>query len=113
MDRKPMKVTLIETRHVTVNVEDFKSMVQSLTGNNSSLASTPSRPSSSKECGPSYPSLQPQPQPQPQLRTGVVGDSSPNIANDTNLYMVDLDEMLQGLPLMEDLESCTWNAQNK
>ena len=118
MDRKPVKVTLIETRHVKVNVEDFKSMVQSLTGNDLSLASTPSRPSSSKKHGPLSPSLQLQPQPlqlqpQSQLRTGIVSDSSHTIANDTNLTMVDLDEMLQGLPLMEDMESWTWNALNK
>ncbi|XP_010667736.1 VQ motif-containing protein 10-like [Beta vulgaris subsp. vulgaris] len=115
---KPTKVTFIGTRNVIVEAKDFKSMVQSLTGKNSSVAWVE---------GPSYacslsgnkrkvdPGLELQPQRQPSdgsvnhVNNDYVDCSGDVDGGFTCLSTADLDEMLRGLPLMEELKN--W-AQN-
>ncbi|KAL2925132.1 VQ motif-containing protein 1 [Bienertia sinuspersici] len=99
---KPTKVTIIETRHVVVEASDFKSMVQSLTGKEASVAwiGDSSYASSREE---KKRKIRPQPPHKLTLRDGFIDT---NMCGDDHGGMCDdvLDEMLQGLPLMEELE---------
>lgn len=127
---KPTKVTLIETRHVKVEARDFKSLVQSLTGVNSSVAWIGDTSSLQKERKRKTWS-QPPPQPPHKLtlRDGMSrvveydagrcrgSNNNSNVIDghghdNGGLSNVDLDEMLQGLPLMEELDNWSWN-ENK
>ncbi|XP_048500273.1 VQ motif-containing protein 10-like [Beta vulgaris subsp. vulgaris] len=127
MDKKgnnvrPTKVTFIGTRNVIVEAKDFKSMVQNLTGKNSSVAWVK---------GPSYAfslsgnkrKVDPGLELQPQQRQPSDGSASHG-GNDfvdcscdvdggfTCLSTADLDEMLRGLPLMEELHNWAQNDVN-
>ncbi|KNA15122.1 hypothetical protein SOVF_101020 [Spinacia oleracea] len=130
VNNKPTtKVTLIETRSVEVEAKDFKSMVQSLTGKNCSVAwignDTYNASSNSLQNQmrkrprmTSPPHQPPQQQPPHYVQAGNSGASVCLGANAAvvvdSMNAVDLDEMLQGLPLMEELylESWSWNYVN-
>ncbi|XP_048501619.1 VQ motif-containing protein 10-like [Beta vulgaris subsp. vulgaris] len=111
---KPTKVTFIGTRNVIVEAKDFKSMVQSLTGKNSYVAwvKGPSHAFSlSQKKRKVDPGLELQPQRQPSDGGVSHGgndfvDCSGGIDGGfTYLSTADLDEMLRGSPLMEELHN--------
>ncbi|XP_010667735.2 VQ motif-containing protein 10-like [Beta vulgaris subsp. vulgaris] len=114
---EPMKVTLIQTRHVIVEPKQFKTTVQSLTAKNTSLAwiEDPSYASTTKRKPRSTPRSD-------VLRLescGGVSDGGNHVVCSSRvvdgigghgLSTVDFDEMLHGrLPFMENSENWLWN----